>query len=114
MPLIIHNPRDPVHRRTEALAELIDVYPTAVVLAGFEVPSGLDGISLAGVVRGQPGPGPAAPAQRFAFTQYPRCDGGDAGQIAKYGNFDIIDFDFGTKGSHTFDPPPTHRRTAPV
>jgi iduronate 2-sulfatase len=44
--LIIHNPLSPVHRRTTELAELIDVYPTAVALAGFAVPPHLDGMVL--------------------------------------------------------------------
>lgn len=77
VPLIIHNPRSPVHRRTTVIAELIDVYPTAVELAGFIVPPGLDGVSLAPLVgsdvRSSVDFDPMQTINKAAFTQYPRC-----------------------------------------
>merc|ERR1712187_786813 len=46
VPLIIHDPRNPQHRRMEDMVELIDVYPTAAVLAGLPVPADVDGRDL--------------------------------------------------------------------
>ena len=76
VPLIIHNPLSPVHRRSQELAELVDVYPTAAVLAGFLLPPGVDGVSLAALVGGDGGAGESTGASMIkaaAFTQYPRC-----------------------------------------
>eukprot|EP00729_Bicosta_minor_P002184 gene2184-5399_t len=47
VPLIIYDPTNPVHRRSTEIVELVDVYPTAAVLAGFPEPEHLDGISIA-------------------------------------------------------------------
>ena len=47
VPLIIYDPTNPVHRRSTEIVELIDIYPTAAVLAGFPEPEHLDGISIA-------------------------------------------------------------------
>jgi len=69
VPLIIHDPTHPVHIRVTTPVELIDVYPTAVALAGFAVPDGLDGTSLLPLVRGDRLDAP----KLYAFSQYPRC-----------------------------------------
>jgi arylsulfatase A-like enzyme len=51
-PLIFAGPGIP-HGRSDALAYLFDIFPTACELAGVEGPQGLDGKSLAPVIRGE-------------------------------------------------------------
>jgi arylsulfatase A-like enzyme len=51
-PLIFTGPGIP-HGRSEALAYLFDIFPTACELAGVAAPDGLDGKSLAPVIRGE-------------------------------------------------------------
>jgi arylsulfatase A-like enzyme len=51
-PLIFAGPGIP-HGRSEALVYLFDIFPTVGELAGTETPKGLDGKSLAPVIRGQ-------------------------------------------------------------
>lgn len=53
VPLIVAGPGVPPGRRSEALASLLDVFPTLCDLNGLPVPEGLDGRSLAGVIRGE-------------------------------------------------------------
>ena len=68
VPLIVSLPAQAqrgVH--TEALAELLDLYPTLVELAGLPMPGGLEGVSLVPVLDD-----PATSVQRGAFTQAPR------------------------------------------
>lgn len=54
-------------RRTSSLAELVDVFPTLVALAGLPAAPGLDGVSLAPILTD-----PAAKVKSAAFTQHPR------------------------------------------
>lgn len=102
VPLIIFNPRDPTHRRSEVLAELIDVYPTAVALAGFAVPRYLDGASLAPVITGAVSDAEAMAtadgSMSAAFTQYPRCDGGNPDAIAHTTCLEVPETDFSFMG----------------
>jgi arylsulfatase A-like enzyme len=51
-PLIFRGPGVP-HGESESLAYLFDIYPTLCELSGVEVPAGLDGRSLAPVMRGE-------------------------------------------------------------
>jgi len=53
--------------KTEALAELLDLYPTLVDLCGLPKAEGLDGMSLVPVLEN-----PAASVKEGAYTQHPR------------------------------------------
>jgi iduronate 2-sulfatase len=52
--------------RTDALVELVDVFPTVADLAGLPAPVGLDGMSLKAHLAD-----PALPGKEFALTQHP-------------------------------------------
>ena len=71
VPLIIRAPWLPasVGRRTDALVELSDLFPTIAELAGVPLPEGetLDGASLVPAMQGGAGPRP------HALSVYPRC-----------------------------------------
>lgn len=54
-------------KRTSALAELLDLFPTLVDLCALPKPDGLEGLSLAPVLRD-----PAAKVHAASFTQHPR------------------------------------------
>eukprot|EP00035_Acanthoeca_spectabilis_P031575 m.14826 g.14826 ORF g.14826 m.14826 type:complete len:513 (-) comp4832_c0_seq2:2371-3909(-) len=69
VPLIIHDPTHAVHIRVTTPVELIDVYPTAAALVLNTVPTEIDGVSVAALVRGSTLPSP----KNYAFTAYPRC-----------------------------------------
>jgi arylsulfatase A-like enzyme len=53
VPLIISGPRIPRGRRVDAFAYLFDVFPTLCELVGAPAPAGVEGKSLAGVLRGE-------------------------------------------------------------
>jgi len=68
IPLIIVAPGvTPPGSRTQALAESVDLYPTLCELAGLPAPKGLDGSSLAAILRN-----PQAPGKQAVFHVYPR------------------------------------------
>jgi len=54
-------------KRTDALAEFVDIYPTLAELCGLPLPSHLEGMSLAPVLRDS-----SASVKTAAFSQYPR------------------------------------------
>jgi arylsulfatase A-like enzyme len=53
VPLVFAGPGIPKERRSEAFAYLFDIFPTVCELAGLPVPPGLDGKSLAPIIRGE-------------------------------------------------------------
>lgn len=70
-PLLLSAPRvssqRAVGRRTEALVELIDLYPTLAELCGIPLPNKLDGRSLASLLRN-----PRQAWKTAAYSQFPR------------------------------------------
>ena len=73
VPLIVRAPwmSESTGRKTSALVELVDVYPTLVELAGLPPASGenLNGVSLAPLFRN-----PNGTVKDVALSQYPRCN----------------------------------------
>jgi iduronate 2-sulfatase len=68
VPMFIRTPgMKTAGRRTSALAELIDLFPTLVELCALPQPPGLDGLSLVPVLHD-----PSKPVKTAAFTQHPR------------------------------------------
>lgn len=67
VPLLISDPAEEEHHgaSTDALAELVDLFPTLTELAGLESPEGCEGRSLVPVVRD-----PGASVQEYAFTRH--------------------------------------------
>ena len=54
-------------KRTNAIAELVDLFPTLTALCNLPSPAGLEGVSLEPVLRD-----PASSVKDVAFTQHPR------------------------------------------
>jgi iduronate 2-sulfatase len=68
VPLIVVDPRNKyAEGSTEALVELIDLYPTLAELCGLEAPAHLQGESFLSVLKD-----PEAPHRRYAYSSYPR------------------------------------------
>jgi iduronate 2-sulfatase len=66
VPMLVHLPNKTTGT-TDALVELVDVFPTVTELAGISTPSGLDGKSFAKIVND-----PQLPGKEYAITQHPR------------------------------------------
>ncbi|MEM7517284.1 MAG: sulfatase/phosphatase domain-containing protein, partial [Planctomycetota bacterium] len=71
VPLIVHVPGGAA-AKTEALVELIDLYPTLAELCGLETPSRCEGESFASLSEDPKGQGKPA-----VFTEYPRVVQGE-------------------------------------
>jgi arylsulfatase A-like enzyme len=68
VPLILSVPgQNPANAKTDALVELVDIYPTLCELAHLPLPDGLEGTSLAPLLEN-----PTKPFKSAAFSQYPR------------------------------------------
>ena len=79
IPFLVKDPRH-LPGRTQAFAELIDLYRTLADLAGAPDPEpGVQGASLAPVVRGTASAPNETGWKTAAFTQMARCFGGKAG-----------------------------------
>ena len=67
VPLIIATPDHPGSQKSDALVELLDMYPTLAELAGLELPKYLEGRSLAPLLDS-----PCQPHNAAAFSWHPR------------------------------------------
>ena len=68
VPLLIADPgRSTARGQTDALVELIDLYPTLAELCGLEAPAHLQGRSLVPVLKD-----PSQAHRRYAYSSYPR------------------------------------------
>ena len=76
VPLIVRAPgRTSPGSRTDALVELVDLYPSLSELAGLPLPEHLQGSSFAGLIDNPAGAGKPA-----AFSQFPRGNDPEAGE----------------------------------
>ena len=67
VPLIISAPGFKQGARSQALVEIVDLFPTVVSLSGGDIPKSLDGLKLDAVLKN-----PEKTHRQFAFTQYLR------------------------------------------
>ncbi len=67
VPLIISAPGYKAGQKTDALVELLDLYPTLTDLCGLDAPSDLEGVSLRPILADS-----TASVKDFALTQHPR------------------------------------------
>ncbi|MBR9804052.1 sulfatase [bacterium] len=67
VPMIIATPEHTAGQRTDALVELLDLYPTLADLCGLDAPEDLEGVSLRPVLEN-----PKADVKEVALTQTPR------------------------------------------
>lgn len=103
VPLIVAAPQAKMPGKAcERLAELIDVYPTLVDLAGFQVPAGLEGKSLRPLLDN-----PDLPWKKGAFTQVTRGgakkDTGFMGRSVRTEQHRYTEWDGGKKGVELYD-----------
>ena len=89
VPLILSNPgQRAVGTSTNALVELVDLYPTLVELCGLSLPQGLEGTSLRPLLAD-----PDRGWKTAAFSQYPRAQNGNRHR----GKGDIMGYTIRTK-----------------
>lgn len=67
VPLIISSPHHPKAQQSDALVELLDLYPTLAELCGLPAPKDLEGVSLVPILKD-----PHQTVKQVALTQVPR------------------------------------------
>ena len=102
VPLLIAAPgMKAAGKSTQAIVEMIDIYPTLVDLCGFKVPEGLDGMSLAPILDN-----PDHPGKPHALTQVTR-GGGKAKIVMGYSvrtdRWRYTEWDGGQQGRELYD-----------
>jgi uncharacterized sulfatase len=89
-------------KRCDRLAELVDLYPTVVDLAGFQIPAGLEGKSLRPLLDN-----PNLPWRNGAFTQVMReatsKSGSFMGRSVRTERYRYTEWDGGKMGSELYD-----------
>lgn len=108
VPLIVYAPgMDGAGQATDQLAELIDLYPTLVALAGLPNRPGLDGIDLTPVLND-----PAAKTKPAAYTVVARSDSPEAdharnlsylGHSVRTDRYRYTEWDGGERGVELYD-----------
>jgi uncharacterized sulfatase len=104
VPLIIRTPGNKAAGKAcDRLAELIDVYPTLVDLAGYKAPSHLEGTSLKSFLTD-----PNLPGNKGAYTQVRRAGGGKKGdgfmgRSVRTERWRYIEWDEGKQGVQLYD-----------
>jgi len=103
VPLIIATPKPKLPGKAcRRLAELVDLYPTLVDLAGFEIPAGLEGKSLKPLLEN-----PDLPWKAGAFTQVMRGGakkgGAFLGRSVRTEKYRYTEWDDGKKGKELYD-----------
>ncbi len=86
---------------TQAIVEMIDIYPTLVDLCGFEVPKNLDGMSLVPILNN-----PAHPGKSHAITQVSRGGGKNRlvmGYSVRTDRWRYTEWDGGKQGRELYD-----------
>ena len=74
VPFIVSSPGDIAPGVSDALVELVDLYPTVAAVAGLPPPSDLDGIDLSPLFNKTQGTAAGVAALKDAvFSEYPRC-----------------------------------------
>lgn len=108
-PLIVAAPGAAGGRATARVVELLDLYPTLAELAGLAAPGGLEGRSLAPLLKD-----PSAPWDRPAFTQVRRggADNPFMGYSVRTERWRYTEWDDGKRGAELYDEAedPTERR----
>lgn len=92
VPLVIAAPGAARGAAARGLAELVDLYPTLVDLAGLSPKGTLDGVSLAPMLRD-----PAATVKEAAFTQARN------GYAVRTERWRYVEWDGGRQGAHLYD-----------
>ena len=76
-----------IGKRTSALTEFVDIYPTLCEMAGLDLPKHLEGTSVAPLLNN-----PELPWKTAAFSQYPRWNAmGNAMRTERYRYIEWVD-----------------------
>jgi len=96
VPLIISAPGQKAGRKTAALTEFVDIFPTVADLCGLPLPEGLEGTGLRPLFDD-----PDRPWKRAAFTQYPR--GGRMGRSVRTDRYRYTEWNLPGKPADVFE-----------